>query len=108
MVNEIVQNAIEMQRVDKSASPVSIQHSPPYLTRQPLYITNPTLFSAQQWRDIAKEPITKLCIRHILRELTALEWKIVHEDADTHEAEIEYFTRILNEADEGDGWDAWL
>lgn len=108
MVNDIIQNAIEAQRVDKSASPVSIQHSPPYITRQPLYVTNPTLFSAAQWRDIAKEPIAKLCIRHILRELTALEWKITHEDVDTHEFEIKHFTRVLNEADEGDGWDVWL
>ena len=62
--------------VEKAARPVSIQQAPPYITRQPLFIANPTLFTAKQWREVAREPVNKLCQRHILRELAALEWDI--------------------------------
>lgn len=97
----------EEQIVEKSAQPVSIQHAPAYLTRQPLYITNPTLFTADQWRLVAKEPITKLCIRHINREISALEYKITSEN-DGDEDTIKYYTDKFDNADDGDGWDIWI
>ena len=94
--------------VEKAARPVSIQQAPPYITRQPLFIANPTLFTAKQWREVAREPVNKLCQRHILRELAALEWDITSDKPKEHEHIIKHYKRMFLQADDGDGWDVWL
>jgi len=99
---------MEIELIEKSAPRRSIKAAPPYITRSPLYMTNPTLFTMEQWRTIAKEPITRLCIRHILRELVSLEWEIVPKDPGKDSAQIALLSTILEDADDGDGWDAWL
>lgn len=94
--------------IEKAARPTSIQHAPAYITRQPLFITNPTVFTPQQWRLVAQEPITALCIRHIIREIVALEWEVTHEDSEVNEDMIKYLTGIFENADDGDGLDTWI
>lgn len=89
-------------------SPVSMQKPPAYITRQPLYLPNPTAFSPAQWRQIAKEPITSLCVRHVIRELVALEWTITSHDEDRDRDQLIYLTSVLENADNGEGWDSWL
>lgn len=88
--------------------PISIQQPPIFITRQPLYLQNPTAFSANQWRQIAKEPITRLCIRHILRELTSLEWEVSSLNPEKDAEQVRFLTTVLENADDGDGWDTWL
>lgn len=90
-----------------SPHPISIRQPPPYITRQPMHLANPTAFSPQQWRMIAREPITRLCIRHIVRELVALEWKINSKNP-KDEQTLKKITTVFERSDEGDGWDAWL
>jgi len=97
--------------VEKAATPVSIQQPPPYITRQPLYIANPTLFTPAQWRLVAREPITAACIRHIIREAVSWEYDIIRDDSETpdeDEATIQNLKGVLEQADDGDGWDVWL
>lgn len=89
-------------------TPISMQVPPAYITRQPLYLPNPTAFSPAQWRSIAKEPITALCVRHIVRELVALEWTITSHDEERDKDQIMYLTSVLENSDNGDGWDAWI
>lgn len=98
----------DAQIVDKSATARSIQVTPPYISRAPFYFTNPTFFTNDQWRVAAREPITRLCVRHIIRELLALEWDITSEDVEADKQQIIYLKTIFENADDGDGWDAFL
>lgn len=76
---------------------------------QPLYLANPTRLSVAQWKyQVATEPITKLCIRHILRELVSLEWEIVSDKPEEQGEMKMYLEKVLADADDGDGWDVWL
>lgn len=93
---------------DLQASPISLRTPPPYITRQPLYLANPTAFNANQWRQIAREPITKLCVSHIVRELVALEWEITTPNPTRDWEQIQALTTVMENADDGDGWDVWL
>ncbi len=92
----------------KAAHPRSIREAPPYISRSPLYLTYPTVFNAEQWRMVAREPITRLCIRHILRELVALEWDITSDNPDRDKETIINIKTTFDHADDGDGWDAFL
>lgn len=94
--------------VEKSARPRSVQQAPPYISRAPFYIQNPTMFTMDQWRQVAKEPVTRLCIRHIIREISALELDIISEKPDEDEGTLKYFNQILEDADDGDGLDSFL
>src|SRR3972149_4908757 len=96
--------------IEKSSrpQPQSIQQAPPYIVRQPLYITNPTLFTPAQWRFVAKEPITRMCIRYILRELGALEYAITSDYPDRDADLIAHNEWVLDQADDGEGFDISL
>jgi hypothetical protein len=98
----------DMAIVEKSATPRSIQISPPYISRAPYYFTNPTFLTYDQWRMVAREPVTRLCIRHIIRELVSFEWDITSPDPEKDADTIEYYTNILEAADDNDGFDSWL
>lgn len=93
--------------VEKAATPRSLQDAPPYISRAPYYPINPSLFTNEQWRFVAKEPITRLCVRHIIREIVSLDWDIISEAGPKRDdtGVIDYFTRVFEEADDGDGWD---
>lgn len=94
--------------VEKSARPRSVQQAPPYISRAPFYIQNPTLFSMDQWRQVSKEPVTRLCIRHVIREISALELEITSEKPDIDEGTLTYFRQVLDDADDGEGLNAFL
>lgn len=92
--------------VEKSATPKSIRQAAPYISRMPIYFTNPTFMTYDQWRLVAREPVTRLCIRHIIREITALEWDISSKNSKKDEEQIKYYKGIFDRADDGEGLDA--
>lgn len=94
--------------VEKSATPRSIRQAMPYISRMPIFFTNPTFLTYDQWRLVAREPITRLCIRHVIREITALEWDITTENTKRDKEQIRYYKNILNKSDDGQGFDALI
>jgi hypothetical protein len=95
--------------LEEKAQARSIQRSTAWINRTPLYISNPSMFSADQWRrGIATEPINRLCQKHVIREINALEWEIGSEDPVRDKPKIDHYKKALNRADNGAGWDVWV
>jgi hypothetical protein len=89
------------------AKPQSIQQPPAYLTRHVFRFVDPTGFSADQWRLIAREPVNRMAQRFIVRELSALQWTITSDRRDDPRVD-EYTERWDEIFEDGDGFATWL
>lgn len=89
------------------SKPKSIQKPSVYLTRTVFRFTDPTGFSADQWRLIAREPINKMAQRFIVRELSSLPYQIVSDERNDPRVD-EYTERWSEIWEDGAGFTVWL
>lgn len=72
-----------------------------YLNRTPFVnpaYYRPGLTDTYRWRLVAAEPVNKLAIRTIQREISSLDWKIVPIDDDkTHKQAADYYTDVFHD-----------
>lgn len=90
--------------------PKSIQ-TPPYLQRQLPILQSPQWLEAERWRRVVRQqPIAIVCRDTIITFLQALPWEVRPREAGREDEladEIEWYTQLLNNADDTD-FDAWL
>ena len=98
----------ETALVEKAApKPRAIQTPAVYITRSVFRFWDPTGFSPDQWRLIAREPVNKMAQGFIKRELAALEWEIVSSRKD--DSRIDDYTDGWDDIfDDGDGFIIWM
>lgn len=75
----------------------------PYLNRRGIGPTDPFGIRPEEWRYIiARAPIAALCIRTLILQITALDWKVSCDD----KGKITHFTEVIDNAN-GESFDAY-
>lgn len=83
------------------------QPTQPYLPRTNFRFTDPTGFTADQWRLIAREPVNQMAQRFLQRELTALSWEITSDRK--NDPRIDKYKKAWKSIfDGGQGYIPWL
>ena len=96
-----------MSEIVTKAKPRSIQSPSLFLTRSLFRFADPTGFSPDQWRLIAREPVNKMAQRFIIRELCSLTWEITSDKR--NDKRVEDYTKDWNDLwEDGDGFTTWL
>jgi hypothetical protein len=93
--------------IEKARKPKAIQEAPVYVTRSIFRFWDPSGFSPEQWRLIAKEPVNKMAQQFVKRELAALDFEIVSEERNDPRVD-EYKERWDQIFDDGAGFYTWL
>jgi len=96
-----------MSEIVTKAKPRSIQSPSLFLTRSLFRFADPTGFSPDQWRLIAREPVNKMAQRFIIRELCSLEWEITSDKR--NDKRVDDYTKGWRDIwEDGDGFTTWL
>jgi len=78
---------------------------PAFIVRQPALFLDPMGLTAAAWRRVvAAAPVVRSCIQTLVMQITGLEWTIESED----DGLVDYFTKVLNGADNGTGFDTMI
>jgi len=87
--------------------------NPPYLARMLSPFTNPTWIDGNRWRAAVRaQPVFPICRDNLIQRLLAMEWIITprggKKQEKSVEQEIQYYTRLLDEANDGEGFLVFL
>src|ERR1700682_6324516 len=97
----LVPDKVERATPKNAPSPQSIR-TPPYLQRQLFTPWTSSQFTAERWRNlVGSAPIVRSCVKTLVMLVTGLNWHLLGDDQDA----VDYFTDILETADEGEGFE---
>jgi len=89
----------------RSPNPTAIRE-PPALLRQPIsFLTSGALGTGEHWRQlVGRAPVVRSCIQTLVMQITGLDWYLSGDDKHA----VAYFTKMLESADEGEGWETMV
>jgi len=89
----------------RSPSATAIRE-PPALFRQPVsFLSSGELGQGHHWRQlVGRAPVVRSCIQTLVMQVTGLNWYLAGDDKDV----VAYFTKVLEAADEGEGWETMI